>query len=401
MGHSRPACPYRSKSKALEAKTTLARVQGHLGFPSPERVWTSRADEIASGRPASLVEFPKWRNNGQSVPDRPSPNAAPNSTAPRDSPFGHSARAGASVLWTDLGLVTLCLIWGVNFSVIKVVLAEIEPLAFNAFRFPIASATLFLLLRCRGPIPLPLRRDWAPIAVLGVLGHLVYQLAFIFGLDATLAGNASLVLATTPIWTLVLSTAIGQEQHTTLVWLGVLAALFGVVMVVTGGADLGSRGSLPWGDLLVLGAAVTWAVYSVGARDLTRKYGALAVTSWTLWVATPGLMAAGVPSVAGMDPGSVSTLAWLGVAYAAILGVAIAYLLWNNGLERIGSARTAVFSNLIPVVALVTAAIWLGERPSALQLAGAVVITGGVWLTRSARMREAFAGESDPGSPRD
>ena len=296
----------------------------------------------------------------------------------------------------------LCLIWGVNFSVIKVVLAEMDPLAFNAFRFPIASTTLFLLLRCRGPIPLPHRRDWVPIAVLGVLGHLVYQLAFVFGLDATLAGNASLVLATTPIWTLVLSTAIGQEQHTTLVWLGVLAALFGVVMVVTGGgADLGSGGSLPWGDLLVLGAAFTWSVYSVGARDLTRRYGALAVTSWTLWVATPGLIAAGVPSVAGMDPASVSTLAWLGVAYAAILGIAIAYVLWNNGLERIGSARTAVFSNLVPVVALITAAMWLGERPSAPQLAGAVVITGGVWLTRSARLREASAGEGNPGSPRD
>ncbi len=317
-------------------------------------------------------------------------------------PLRHSARAEVSVLWTDLGLVTLCLIWGVNFSVIKVVLTEIEPLAFNAFRFPIASTTLFLLLRFRGPIPFPRRKDWARIAVLGVLGHLVYQLAFIYGLDATFAGNASLVLATTPIWTLVLSTAIGQEQHTTVVWLGVLAALFGVVMVVTGGGpEMGARGSVPWGDLLVLGSAITWSVYSVGARDLTQKYGALAVTSWTLWVATPGLLAAGVPSLARMDPGSVSTLAWAGVAYAAILGIGIAYLLWNHGLQRIGSARTAVFSNLVPVVALITAAIWLGERPSALQLTGAVVITGGVWLTRSARLREALAGERDPGSPRD
>ncbi len=326
--------------------------------------------------------------------DPPSSTVATSTKAGQQKPSGHSGPVRASVRWTDVGLVTVCVIWGINFSVIKVALTEIEPLAFNAFRFPIASATLFLLLRRRGPIPLPHRQDWARIVLLGLLGNLAYQFLFIFGLDATLAGNASLVLATTPIWTLVLSTALGQERHTVVVWLGVLAALGGVVMVVTGGrAAVGLAGSLPWGDLLVVGAAITWAIYMVGARDLTRSYGALPVTSWTLWVATPGLMAAGVPSVAGMNLSSVSTLAWVGVAYAAILGIAIAYLLWNHGLERIGSARTAVFSSLVPVVALITAAIWLGEQPSGLQLAGAVVITGGVWLARSARMQEAPAVE--------
>jgi drug/metabolite transporter (DMT)-like permease len=289
----------------------------------------------------------------------------------------------------DIGLVTLCIIWGVNFSVIKVALVEIEPLAFNALRFPLAAATLFVLLRWRGPIPIPHREDRARVILLGLLGNLVYQLLFIFGIDGTLAGNASLVLATTPVWTLVLSTVLRQEQHTGAVWIGVLATLGGMVFVVVGGAGATDfSDGLPRGDLLLIAAAVTWSVYTVGAQDLTRRYGALAVTSWTLWFGTVGLVAAGASTVARMDFHTVSLMAWAGVAYAGILAIAVAYLLWNYGLEHIGSARTSVFSNLVPIVALITAALWLGETPSVLQMVGAAIIIGGVWLARVARVKE-------------
>jgi len=291
--------------------------------------------------------------------------------------------------WVDLALLAVCIIWGVNFSVIKVALVEIEPLAFNALRFPLAAATLFVLLRRKGPIPLPHRAHRTRIVLLGLLGNVVYQFLFIFGIDATLAGNASLVLATTPVWTLVLSTVLGQEMHTAAVWVGVLATLGGMVFVVAGGASaLGYSDGLPRGDLLLVAAAVTWSVYTVGAQDLTRRYGALAVTSWTLWIGSVGLVAAGAPSVVKMDLGTISPTAWAGVAYAGVLAIAIAYLLWNYGLEHIGSTRTAAFSNLVPVVALITAALWIEETPSTLQLVGAVVIIGGVWLARVARARE-------------
>ena len=301
-------------------------------------------------------------------------------------------RAARPVFLTDLALFALCVIWGVNFSVIKVALIEIQPLAFNALRFPLAAATLFVLLRWRGAIPMPQPGDRIRIVLLGLLGNVVYQFLFIFGIDGTLAGNASLVLATVPIWTLILSTALGQGQHTGAVWVGVLAALGGIVLVVVGGnREVDFLAGLPRGDLLLVAASVTWAVYTVGTQDLARKYGALAVTSWTLWIGTVGLVAAGAGSLAGMDLRAVSPMAWAGVAYAGVLGIAIAYLLWNYGLEHIGSSRTAAFSNLVPVVALVTAALWLGEKPTAPQLVGAVIIIGGVWLVRVAQAREVLS----------
>ena len=288
-------------------------------------------------------------------------------------------------LWTDVALIGLSVIWGVNFSVIKVALREFDPLAFNAIRFVLASLTLFVFLRLGGAVPFPERRHWGRIVFLGLLANVVYQLLFIYGVDRTLSGNAGLVLATTPVWTLILASVSGQEHHGFPVWGGVLATLGGMVLVVLGGeGGFGSEEGLLMGDLLLVLAAITWAAYTVGTQDLTREYGALAVTSWTLWVGTIGLVALGGRSLWSMEFSAISGVGWFGVVYSGVLAIAVAYLIWNQGLEHIGGPRTAAFSNLVPVVALLTAALWLGEDPSPTQITGAIIIIAGVWIARVA-----------------
>ena len=83
----------------------------------------------------------------------------------------------------DSGLVLLAVIWGVNFSVLKVVLEEIDPLALNALRFPLASLALALVVRANPGGLLPAREDLPRILLLGVLGNVAYQLCFIIGID--------------------------------------------------------------------------------------------------------------------------------------------------------------------------------------------------------------------------
>ena len=245
--------------------------------------------------------------------------------------------------------------------------------------------TLFVFLRISGPIPLPERRHWGRIVLMGLLANVVFQLLFIYGVDRTLAGNAGLVIATTPVWTLILASVSGQEHHGLPVWGGVLATLGGMVLVVVGGeSDLGVGEGQLIGDLLLVLSAIAWAAYTVGTQDLTRRYGALAVTSWTLWVGTIVLFALGAASLWSTDLGTISRVGWFGVVYAGVLAIAVAYLIWNHGLERIGGPRTAAFSNLTPVVALIAAAVWLGEDPGPTQIMGAIIIIGGVWITRVA-----------------
>ncbi|MFC1662247.1 DMT family transporter [Gemmatimonadota bacterium] len=283
----------------------------------------------------------------------------------------------------DLGLLLMALIWGVNFPVIKAALTELEPLAFNALRFPLAGLTVLILLRKRGAVPWPSREDWPRIVALGILGNVVYQGFFIFGMNATMAGNASILLATTPAWTMALSTVRRHERPGPWVWFGVLATLTGMALVVLGGNfSLSIRGATLPGDLLIVGAAITWSTYSVGSRRMIQKYGSLKVTAWTLWVGTGGLFLIGLPSLVRAPLAETSTLAWGGVAYSGVLAIGMAYLLWYRGVQLIGNARTAAYSNITPIIALAVAWAWLGEIPSGLQITGAAVVLTGLSLAR-------------------
>jgi drug/metabolite transporter (DMT)-like permease len=284
----------------------------------------------------------------------------------------------------------MALIWGVNFPLIKASLHQIPPLAFNALRFPLAALTVLLILMMKGKVTWPDRGDRLRLVGLGVLGNVIYQGFFIFGMDATFAGNAAILLATTPGWTLFLSTLRGHERPGFQVWLGVLATLAGMLLVVLGsGLEVGLGSSTFRGDLLMIGAAVTWSSYSVGSRRMVQKYGSLPVTAWTLWVGSCGLVAMGLPSLFQAPLSEATPLAWFGVGYAGILAIGLAYVLWYRGVQRIGNSRTAVYSNLTPVVALAVAWVWLGEKPGGLQILGAAVVLTGLSLARLGRERRA------------
>ena len=160
-------------------------------------------------------------------------------------------------------------------------------------------------------------------------------------------------------------------------------------MVITGSRDAGTLASpTTRGDLLILIASVLWAMYTVGGRKPVTRYGALRVTAWTLWVATPIIFFMGLPGLMRTDLTAITPEVWIGVTYAGLLGIGLAYLLWYRAVERIGNNRTAVYSNLVPVAALITAWIWLGEVPTTLQLIGAAVILVGLTLARVAHAPE-------------
>ena len=281
-------------------------------------------------------------------------------------------------------LLLMVVIWAVNFSVAKVALEELSPLAFNALRFPLAAALLFMIMRRRGPIPMPSRAELPHVLALGLLGNLMYQMFFIFGLDRTRAGNASLLLASTPIITALLSAALGHERVKPRVWLGVMGTFGGILLVVLGGrSEVDAGRATIAGDLIMFGASIAWAFYTVGSRPLVDRYGALPVTAWTLWIGTAGLVLAGLRDAIHTSWTEVSPLTWMAVIYAGVLSIGVAYIIWYYGVEKLGNTRTATYSNLTPAIALLVAWIWLGEVPTAAQVAGMVVILSGVSVAQS------------------
>lgn len=299
----------------------------------------------------------------------------------------------------DVLLLLMTLIWGTNYSIVKHAFLEIDPQAFNAMRMLIASVVFLAIIvtvraRNRGapgarrgliasifftPAPIT-RRDWAALAGLGVVGHAAYQYFFIGGLARTSVANSSLMLAGTPVLIALLSAALGQERITRLHWLGAALSVAGIYLVVGHGAPAGDA-SLA-GDLMMFVAVCCWALYTMGARHLIRRHSPVGVTGLSMAIGTAVYVPLALPNIRTTDWDAVAAGTWIAVVYSAIFALCVAYTIWYIAVREIGSARTSVYSNLVPIAAMLTAVVFLGEVLTAARLAGAAAVLLGVALTR-------------------
>ena len=278
-------------------------------------------------------------------------------------------------------MLVVCLIWGVNFSVTKIAIGQIPALPFTAIRFALASLLLWLVLRgLEGPATLS-RATFRRLVVLGIVGNTLYQLAFVVGLAYTTATNSSLIIATVPMVVAVLAGLLGLERITRRMWAGIVLGMVGVVLVIaTSGVEFSA--TTLHGDLLTVAGVVCWAGYTVGLRNLPADLTPLRVTTVTTIAGTPGLVLVGLPGLARMEWGAVPGTAWAALAYATLLSLVVAYILWNRSVQIVGGTRTAIYMCITPLIAVAAAWAMLGEQPQPLQGVGAVLIIGGVLLTR-------------------
>jgi drug/metabolite transporter (DMT)-like permease len=282
----------------------------------------------------------------------------------------------------DLLLVGMTLIWGSNFSIAKAALRELPAPAFNGVRMLIAATVCAGLVAREGGLP-ALRRfsaaDWRRIGALAVLGHCVYQYLFIGGLARTSASNSSLIFGCTPAIVALCASWLGHERVTATRWAGVVLSMAGVYLVVGHGHDPSAS---ILGDALIGAAMIAWALYTVGSRPLLDRHSPVLVTA--LGMILGGLLYAGValPVILGVAWGGVRPAVWIAVLYSALFSLVVAYLIWYVAVQRVGSSRTSVYSNVTPIVAMGVAAVFLGEPITAAKAVGAVAVLGGVAVTR-------------------
>jgi drug/metabolite transporter (DMT)-like permease len=278
-------------------------------------------------------------------------------------------------------MILVCLIWGINFAVTKLAIEQMPALPFTAIRFAVASLLLWLVVRLIEPpttlAPGELRR----LVILGVVGNTLYQLAFILGLAHTTAGNSSLILATVPTVVAVFAWMLGLERVTPRMWAGIVIGTAGVVLVIAaGGVEFTARTLR--GDALTVVAVLCWAGYTIGLRGLPKGLSPLRVTSITTIAGMPGLLLAGLPGLLVMEWQTIPGSAWGALAYATLLSLVVAYILWNRSVQAVGGTRTAIYMCVTPLVALGAAWLILGEHLRPLQGVGAGMVIGGVLLTR-------------------
>ncbi len=283
----------------------------------------------------------------------------------------------------ELLLLAVVSIWALNAPFVKYGLGGLDIWVFNGIRFTVASLLLLGIFLWRNTWVPVIRSDWPKLIGLGLLGNFFYQLFYIFGLNITTAGNSAVLLATSPLWTALLSAWIHKGKVFPQQWFGMLASFVGIAMIIIGsGKKLAFGSEAIVGDLLSLGAAILWGLNTNLLKPLLSRYSAMQISVVTIGVGAVCLIVAALPDAMAHSWSSVEPVFYAIPVVSGAFSNAIAVVLFSYGIKIIGPSRAANYSNLIPVIAFVAAYLTLHEEISLIQVIGAGVTVAGVWIAR-------------------
>jgi drug/metabolite transporter (DMT)-like permease len=285
------------------------------------------------------------------------------------------------------GLMLICVvIWGSNYAISKYGISGMSPMIFNALRYLLAAAILngyFLV----GPRWTALTvSDWRNLIRAGLVANVMYQVAFIIGLSLTSAANSAIILATSPLWTVLLHARLHREPIEGRMLGGMLLSLAGIVMIVLGSGKRVEFGNLSLlGDGICLAASFLWALNTNLQKPLVGRHPPTQVALVMISVGAVGLSVLAIPSLVQESWEIVRWTHVLAAVVSAVLSIAVANVIWLVGVKHLGPSATANVGNLIPVVALAISIFVLGETFDGVQLIGSSVALAGIWIARVPR----------------
>jgi drug/metabolite transporter (DMT)-like permease len=283
-------------------------------------------------------------------------------------------------------LVAVPAIWGGTFVAGKHVVSVLSPLMGSFTRYLIACVALLVAAFAleRG-LPRLTRRQWIATFLLGSLGVFAYNLFFMGALERLPASRAALIIALNPVLTISISALVLEEHLSRRRWLGVVIALTGVAIVITRGefASVASMG-VGLGELFMLGAVTSWALYTVIGRKVLGGLTPLAATNYAaLW----GTLLLGIVALPDLGDLHAAQFDWrliLSLLYLGVLGTAVAFVWYYTSIKRLGASVASIFNNLVPVFGVAIAVLVLGEPllPSML-IGGAIALCGVMMVSRA------------------
>ena len=282
----------------------------------------------------------------------------------------------AGIALVNLATVT----WATNVVLGRWLGEKIGPLTLSAARFFVASIFFAALLQRYPPEERRIGQDRWLLIGMALSGVAIFSPTLYFGLRFTTAVNATLITALGPLITGLLAALLIMEPMSRRQIVGALAALGGVIFLVSGGSiNFWDVIRANFGDLIVLGAVALWGLYSVLARKVMRHRSALSASAFSSFLGLPLLLLAAAWEVRIL-PVDVQSELIMAILFIGIASTVIGFLAWNAGVNRLGPSGAMVFYNMLPLYGAFLAHFFLGESLGLPHvLGGSLIIGGGLW----------------------
>lgn len=293
-----------------------------------------------------------------------------------------------------MALTSVSLLWGTSFAAAQIGMRELAPLHLVTFRFILASFIMVVMLLCMKSNTID-RADLPRFFGLGFMAITSYFWIQYTGLQYTTSIDAALIIATSPIATVFLSTVTGGERPGRRSIAGSVIAFTGVFLVITKGNFTSLfQSQSSFGALLLLTNSLVWAGFTLYGKTVLKKYRPFVAIAYIHIFGTLLLLpVAFIPGLFAADPFlqaiSQITAQTIGAAiYLAVLCSVYAYYFWYMGIESIGAVRTAAFSYMNPLFAIVAGLLFMGEQLSVWVAVGGFLVLGGVYCINSASIKQ-------------
>ena len=276
-----------------------------------------------------------------------------------------------------MGMVFVNVMWGLSFIASKHAMnSGFTPLMLAAVRYAMATACLVPCLLAAEKRMVLKKKDIVPMVLSGMMGITLYYYFEYSGMERTSTISASLILAAIPVMTMVAEAVIDRVRLRPAQIFGALLSLAGVGMIVLSGSDEGQSSLL--GDMLILGASITWVAYIFISRKLRADYSSLSMNTWQAVTALITLIPLAMTEQCDLT--SIPWDGWAATAALAVICSALCYYIYGNALYEMSPLASAIFINLIPLTTIVGGVVLLGESLTWLTIAGGGLIIGSIFL---------------------
>lgn len=269
-------------------------------------------------------------------------------------------------------IALLCLIWGLNWAVMKQANQVFPPVLFTTYRFVLGSGVLLTMAYFR-KIPIPRRKDWKWIVVGGILQTAFFNAAVQVGMQFLTSGISSVLTYSMPFWVAVMAHFLLGERLTKRKMAGVTVGMVGLITLLNV-----SGGGAWWAVFLTLTGAAAWAFSSVLVKLKLKDCDILQYTTWQMVIGAIILLAYS----AIFEQGAVQW-GWQAaecLLYNGILASALAYFLWTYILANTEAGKAAISVLVIPIIGVLAGVIFLKEALYWNTIAGTAIILAGIWL---------------------